>query len=534
MSRVPSSASTMQTMTCSFFELYQSPKCPVLPLPTTTQPTILHDSLRPGAAPRYLGRDCLALYANYFTAGFVSNLAASLPTPVLKTYLHLSPTQASVLQTITFIAWTLKALLGGVSDCFPIAGSRRKAYMLLGWVVCAASFVVLAVLDDAPGLVVAALVGLTQVGFMVSLTAGDALMVDLAQREPHATRGRLQAFTFASRYLGLAAAQLGTSMALHSAQYGGPFSFGLTLRIFFALCAIPCITMVPVVVCGVHEVARRRVVNVPEHLAAFWGLAQKRVFWQSLLFQFCFELLTFGFVPLIDAVVAQRWGHADNAAVNSFAQVGGLLLQALAMALVGVAGTQCNWRHMIALSTVVWVAHETLVYMLVIFSVVRTPAFFLVGTQSAFFAQGIQQLAISFVYVEIIDVGMEGISYGMLSTMANLGQTLGPALSGAVNSAFGVSDKDVQADAARTRVSVASIYAVAFGSALLACAFLPWLPLQKDHTAFLRAYGGPKNPVAAAWTLSLCAASIVLGFVINILADFDSTACMVLAGGPGC
>ena len=37
---------------------------------------------------------------------------------------------------IVMVFWSYKIILGFLSDCFPIAGCKRKPYIVMGWLFC--------------------------------------------------------------------------------------------------------------------------------------------------------------------------------------------------------------------------------------------------------------------------------------------------------------------------------------------------------------------------------------------------------------
>lgn len=69
----------------------------------------------------------------FFNKGSVVllNLAAQ---DMFKAYYHLEPSRVQILTAYIALPWSLKIVIGLISDSLPIFGSRRKAYLLIAGV----------------------------------------------------------------------------------------------------------------------------------------------------------------------------------------------------------------------------------------------------------------------------------------------------------------------------------------------------------------------------------------------------------------
>jgi hypothetical protein len=80
------------------------------------------------------------------------------------------------------LPWSMKMVAGAASDAYPIAGSRRVAYLLLGALSSAAGYVALATVVEGKGTYLVAML-LVAFGFMVQDAVADALSVEVAESD---------------------------------------------------------------------------------------------------------------------------------------------------------------------------------------------------------------------------------------------------------------------------------------------------------------------------------------------------------------
>lgn len=99
-----------------------------------------------------------------------------------KEALGISPAEAAGLAFWLGLPWSMKMVAGVASDAYPILGSRRPAYMLLGTGTTLMGYLALAfIARSTPAYLVAAL--LVAVGFMIQDVVADALSVEIAETE---------------------------------------------------------------------------------------------------------------------------------------------------------------------------------------------------------------------------------------------------------------------------------------------------------------------------------------------------------------
>ncbi|TMW65157.1 hypothetical protein Poli38472_009324 [Pythium oligandrum] len=105
----------------------------------------LYGSLRKGGAVQFISWECAGLCAATFSSVFSFSILQGLTKFLIAREFELSPqaqAQAAV-QRLVELPMTLAFLIGIVSDCYPILGLRRKAYMLFGLVINAVATLVM-------------------------------------------------------------------------------------------------------------------------------------------------------------------------------------------------------------------------------------------------------------------------------------------------------------------------------------------------------------------------------------------------------
>lgn len=170
----------------------------------------------------------------YFVQGFADLSSGLAYQPIqyfLKENLTLTATQSGSFWAMIGLGWTIKPLYGLISDFFPLAGYRRKSYLLLMSTLGVGSWCALAFF---PPSYFSALLFLTFCAATLAFcdVMADALMVETGR--PLGLTGSFQAMQWAAISLAFALAQLG----------GGYLSAYATPRTVFLLSAIfPLVTL---------------------------------------------------------------------------------------------------------------------------------------------------------------------------------------------------------------------------------------------------------------------------------------------------
>jgi hypothetical protein len=99
-----------------------------------------------------------------------------------KDTLGLTPAEVAGIAFWLGLPWSMKMVAGAASDVYPLFGSRRKAYLLLGSLCSCAGYAMLATFIDTKGGFLLAML-LVTAGFMVQDVVADALSVEVAETE---------------------------------------------------------------------------------------------------------------------------------------------------------------------------------------------------------------------------------------------------------------------------------------------------------------------------------------------------------------
>jgi hypothetical protein len=96
-----------------------------------------------------------------------------------KDTLGITPAEAAAIAFWVALPWSTKMVAGVASDVYPIFGSRRKSYLVLGALTSLAGYALLATVVTGRGGYLAAMVLIT-IGFMLQDVVADALSVEVA------------------------------------------------------------------------------------------------------------------------------------------------------------------------------------------------------------------------------------------------------------------------------------------------------------------------------------------------------------------
>ncbi|OQS06556.1 tRNA(Ile)-lysidine synthase [Thraustotheca clavata] len=519
-------------------------------------------ALRAGGAPVYKSPEVIALLAQYACVGLVYGCIPNLLYPIIQGYYAMSGAQYNSAKTLVGIGWSLKAFIGMASDCAPIFGYRRKSWMVVGWTCCMVFLLVLACMDmgdpyyrdssisstpvenlteaelltinhDAPkkGGIVAILFGLATISYLFADVPADALVVEYAQREPIAIRGRMQSLIYVTRTIFSTVMQAVCGFCMNSARFGGDFSWDFGVHTVYIILCVPCLIMVPITFFFVHDTKVQRP-HFGAYIKNLWGLIQRRATWQVMLFNFFFNLLSSGFSSTAAPYVMSKWAGVQNLNYQLMGILGNFIFAGITAA-IGRWGTNWDWRRVIISTTICTTVIDAVVQYCTIYDVLRNQWFYLGVPLAENVPQGVLFIVTTFVIVELAEVGNEGIMYGMLTTVSNLPSAAGPVIANLIYSNFEVSKEKIVADSMHTRHQVAYTYAIYYGCMLAACALVLLYPSQKAQLHELQTNGG-NYPVVGGCVIGFVICMLIYSITCSVLSMFESTSCLKIAGGDGC
>ncbi|RHZ26597.1 hypothetical protein DYB31_004771 [Aphanomyces astaci] len=518
--------------------------------------------LAEGGALDLFSREAFALYIQYGAVGVMYGILPALRYPIFNIYLNLEGYQTSAYKVLIVIGWSFKVFYGLLSDCVPICGYRRKSWILIGWTVTMICLSVMTFssfgepfcnrektkfcgtpLEKVPkselqyfnltapdnGTLFILLSMFIAFGYVLSASASDAMVVEYAQREPVAIRGRIQTAIYTVRELSGIFSYLLSGLALNGPNYAGSFSFALSPNAPYGIVLVPCVLVVLSTIFLLVE-KKTEPSCLTQWLSTFWKSLQSRVMWQICLFRFLSNVFH-GVNTTATLPISSHWAKVEplNDALSNI--IGNILFAGI-LVVVSKWGLHWNWRWTIAAGTLGMIVIDGFVAYMTIWDVVRNQWFFTGVALAENVPQGLRFIVATYMAVEIADKGNEGATYGLVSTVSNLASPFASIFYKYVNSYFKVSQNDVKSDTLEVRWDVAYVHMIMYGFKVASLFWLFLLPPQKAEIQALKAHGG-KSKVAGVLLVVIFLFCLSFAVSSNIMSIFPSTKCLRIAGGNG-
>jgi hypothetical protein len=505
-----------------------------------------------------LSREVLGLLTQYAGIGFVSGVLPAVIYPLLQGYLNAEGTTVVSANVLVHLPWSYKFFFGILSDCFPVAGYRRRPYMLLGWVLCCCMLFRMASFSetapyygdpamrstspdqwteaqresinpnapDAAGQYVIPMT-LAAFGYLLAEVPADAVVVEYAQREPTATRGRLQSCIHSVRMSFHALGAFVVAVAFNGVEYGGSFDFSLSFPQLMFMLGCLSAPLAPAAWMLVSE----EPVHPPKfgvYISRFWRILQQRAVCQLAAYDF-FSGVFNNFNPVALSNIKLYWVHATpfNASITA---IFGTCVYTGTLSVMAQRGLDWNWRVAIAATVLVGILTDCSMTMLVIWDVVRSQWLWLSVPIVGYVPHAVQFIVDNYVIVELIELGSEGALFGLLSTTTHVASPLGRTAAKLINAKFHVWKADILADTNTTRRDVTVTILICYGMKLLSLVFLPLLPSQKAATQELRRSGGVSRRMGLCLVGTLLVA-LAWSTAVNVLSMNARTKCWAVTGG---
>jgi predicted MFS family arabinose efflux permease len=135
-----------------------------------------------GATGITLRQYAILVAAGAFATTFAQQqVLARYPTTfLLKEHMHLARTDVAVFMFWATFAWNLKPLAGVLTDAFPLLGTRRRSYMVLGSLAAGVLWLVMGLFPNNYNMLLLAAVGMN-IATVVASTVMGGLMVEAGQ-----------------------------------------------------------------------------------------------------------------------------------------------------------------------------------------------------------------------------------------------------------------------------------------------------------------------------------------------------------------
>ena len=503
-------------------------------------------------------RDKIGFYTQYFTVGIIYGGLPSTIYGFFLGYLNVPAYIYASASVITSLPWSFKFIFGCLNDCYPLFGYHRKSYMILGWTLC---FMFLIILATRPlpepyycrdengnflktskpcnpnakesGGFFAILMMCISIGYVIADVAADGLMVQYAKKEPIEKRGTIQTNIYIIRTFGIILSSLLVGFGMNGKQYNGSFDQTLEYNTIIGLFAIPVGLMIPITYYCIHE-GKREKVEIAQYRGLCWHLLKKRAFFYVLLYQFFSNFIGAISTPA-GGLVKQEWAKVKNLQTQ-IATIISLSLFALGLHLIKRYYLNYSWRKMIFITILVLNATDMITSYFTIYDIFRNQYFYLGETILDEIPSAFNFVVSTFIIVEMADKGNEGMVYGLLTTVSNLGNPFSRAVSNAIFGLFTPKLSDSQnyiEDSYLFRHTVALSFGISYIFSFLSLAFLPLIPNQKEE-AQKRKQNWSNRTIYAYISVLLVLFAFFYAVIINLLTMFPETLCYRIVGGNGC
>ncbi|KAF0699502.1 Aste57867_9924 [Aphanomyces stellatus] len=519
-----------------------------------------------GGALHLFSREAFGLFAQYGAIGVIYGMIPALNYPIFQMYLNLEGYQTASYSVLVVLGWSYKVFFGMLSDCFPIMGYRRKPWMIIGWTVALICLAIMSFTDlgapfcdrsndasakycgkplekvpqaikdkyfnlDAPdkGATFILLSVFVSFGYVTAACASDAMVVQYAQREPAAIRGRVQTAIYTVRTIMSMIASVVVAFGLNGANFNGSFSFSMSPNVPYMICLVPCVL---VILSALFILVEEKSAGEPlgQWLSKFWDLLQLRVMWQICAFRFINNVFN-GIGATAGSPIQGYWAQVETLN-DGLSSVIGKAIFASILVSVGKWGLHWNWRYLIAAGSIGVIVVDAFVMYMTIWDVVRNQWFYTGTGLVENIPDGVRFIVGTYCAVEVADIGNEGATYGLITTMNNLASPFASVIYKYIDSYFKVTNNDIKADTEEVRWDASYVYFISYGCKLFALVFLVMLPPQKKEMQELKKKGG-KSKLAGVILVVLFFAGLGFAMTSNFMSIYPSTKCYRIAGGNG-
>ncbi|RHZ38907.1 hypothetical protein DYB26_014059, partial [Aphanomyces astaci] len=299
-----------------------------------------NDPIRQGGVRNIYARENIGLLFNYICTGWAEAILPATIYPFMTNYLNMDGYQTQAAIVLITFPYILKTFFAILSDCLPIMGRRRIPYLIIGWSICLCFLVSCVFVPQTDGYwkhgdlntfrdneslrtvvlnpnapnggfgYVLMMMGATA-GFCMADSAGDAVMVEFAQREPENIRGTTQTIITLAKFVsgGVAAAII--AVCFNGVEYGGTFSWTLSFNQVMLVAAVAPVVGIatsyfipdPPINSDDDDVQTFR-----ETFSDLWNAAKKRAVWQLMAFNFL-NAFFFDAVAAPSDVIKRTWAQ---------------------------------------------------------------------------------------------------------------------------------------------------------------------------------------------------------------------------------
>ncbi|KAF4317155.1 hypothetical protein BBO99_00008210 [Phytophthora kernoviae] len=464
-------------------------------------------ALREGGMPVLTSKENIGLLCQYAAVGMVYGMLPATIYPLLQNYLNCSGAQVTTATTLVVFPWSFKCFYGILSDCFPIFGYRRRPYMLIGWGIC-----------------------LVMLLIMACMPAGKPIVVDLAQREPVDKRGKTQSAIYIVRTVFVIIGEIITGFAFNGEEYGGDFDFSMTFPQLMIVLAASTALVIPSTWFLIKEEKKPKV-NFREYMTTLWDLLCTRAMYQVIAYNFFSNI--FAGISYTASSPVQSYMVGVTPINSTISDILGNLLFMFGIMITSKWGLHWSWRGMIVFTGIFVMIVDGVCTFITVWDVFRSQWFWLGLPIAVQVPYGVGWMISNFVIVELSGIGNEGAVYGLVTATHNVASPFATTLTLLIDQPFNLSTERIQVDDHSIRADVSYSVIIMYAMTAFSWVFLFLLPKQKEDTQELVRNGG-SNKIIGGITLFYLLFALVWSVMTNIMAMFNSTSCLVIAGGSGC
>eukprot|EP00656_Telonema_subtile_P049876 TRINITY_DN6310_c0_g2_i1.p1 TRINITY_DN6310_c0_g2~~TRINITY_DN6310_c0_g2_i1.p1 ORF type:complete len:468 (+),score=108.45 TRINITY_DN6310_c0_g2_i1:180-1583(+) len=405
-----------------------------------------------------------------------------------------------------WLPWSCKFIFGALNDCVPIYGYKRKPYIAIGWGFSACMLLVLAFktipapyycydehhnkLDTVCNAEAAEAGGgytllmmAASFGLIVAEVAADGLLVVYSHQESADKRGGVQMTAMQVRYAGSMCSTCMVAFLMNSTQYNGDWNSAvLSYNAVMGIIALPAVLMAPAACWCIYEPVCTHALDGKQYLRVCWRFFRRLDVLYIVVYCFFFNLFTGTSVnSTASGNVQQEWAKVKNLQNNLFTALGQVML-VCGLWVVKKYFLQASWRKLQVVATLGMSGMDACMVFMTVFDVLRSQYFYMGDQMTEQFAYGAQFIVLNLVVIEVADEGNEGIVYGILTSISNLGEPVGRGMSNQLYALFTPSlsrSANYTEDSPAFRRTVAYSFALQYSFVLIGLVFVLLLPSQK-------------------------------------------------------
>ncbi|KAG7384969.1 hypothetical protein PHYPSEUDO_002051 [Phytophthora pseudosyringae] len=498
--------------------------------------------------------------------------------PLLQAELELETYQVDAANVLMLLPWSYTFVWGFLSDALPVLGSRRKAYMIAGWVVSLLSCFAMAMLnytleysalsgqvatEEALRNRVALIDGymgllmLASFGCVLTLIITETYVVAQTRREPLAERGSALGSLLLTQFMGELVGQIVSDKAIFNITELGltPIvTFRETAMFFMFYSLVPLFTLVfffyedpdpPEIDDGEANYAEDDShVFIQEEVASSSCFKGLRVNWlrlrRALAKESTIRIIRFFMIFVFLSEFTLTYPHAQleiwcnfTDKAQSSSNITMEALYVLAAAAWRYCAINCNWRHCVFISLVVVVLLPQVVFFFLAtwsMSMRSQEAFTFMTALRGFMRAGLVILEVA-LSAEIAPVGGEGAFVGIIVSMSSITRLLSTTFSNVLGFAF--EDPSLYGTEQQSNQVVFGL-GICYSIKLISIVALLFLPRQKQELQRLHRFGAQGDKSTTWWVLGSLGLAFFISAIFNLLAIIPSTACLRVVGGAGC